>query len=169
MITSLFAWLMLILGCFLIYFNFDIDNHIDVNCKSDLLRKVNKGLLICGMLLVAFSFAILSFPILCSAKKDKSDAIVTGLEYINLYAFMSFLVSIVLIGLSSIMISNINKNCANKSTSPNFVLGIGIFLFIASGGILIKNINPKKKSKSPEPSRSVLPRPPSNFPKTSRA
>jgi hypothetical protein len=168
MITSLFAWLMLILGCFLIYFNFDIDNHIDVNCKSDLLRKVNKGLLICGMLLVAFSFAILSFPLLCKSKQN-SDAIVTGLEYINLYAFMSFLVSIVLIGLSSIMISTINKDCASNSTSPNFVLGIGIFLFFASGGILIKNINPKKKSKGPEPSRSVLPRPPSNFPKTSRA
>lgn len=165
-VTNFFAFIMIVIGIILIYCNFDIDNNIDVNCKSDVVRKVNKGILISGMLLITFSLAVLTFPMFCGSNSGEKTEV--GSEFINFYACLTFLVSIYLISSFAIIKNNDNEDCAGKATSPTAIIILGSFLMASSGLILTYNLYPKKKAQ--QQSRSLLrPPPTANFPKTSRA
>jgi len=118
MLNHLFTLFLFIIGMLLIVFHFDIENHTRSTCDSDSLRKANKGLLIIGTIFVSLSIAYT----ICQSKCNCNT---TDFSH-EMYVGFIFILSGVLVGLSSTIMSQVKNNCAKSTSSPSVILGISI-------------------------------------------
>ena len=127
--STLFTGFLFIMGLLLMIFSFDIDSRIKKDCESDDLRKANIGLMIIG----TFFVAVASSRFYCMSTCSCTSSSDLSLE---MYAGFIFLMSIVLVSLSSIIKSKFSKcdKKSSKSQSPDVLLGISCSLLILSFG-----------------------------------
>jgi hypothetical protein len=112
--------------------SFDIDGRIKENCEHDDLRKANLGLMVIGTFFVAISGS----KMYCNATCVCSSTVSLSVE---VYAVFIFLLSIVLVSLSSIINTKFklcNREDKGETKSPDTVLGISVSLLILSFGYL---------------------------------
>jgi len=122
--TSIFMFILFIIGVTLIVVSWDIDEQIQtINCESRSLKTANKLALSIGIIFATSSLAFYSCSRVCGNT-------LIGFHY-RIYIIMMFLLGILLIVLGSIIANESAKSqCANKG-NPTIIWGLGTIIVVS--------------------------------------